>query len=292
MQKINRRQFLGQSAMGLGSAALLTGLSGFSENIFSSPFKTQPIGFQTFPIREMLGKDFPGTLKMMAGLGYQNVEMCSPSGYVGAGFAPLVNMSATDIRKVIQDAGLSCPSCHFTFGELKDKLDDRIEFSKQLGLKLMVCSSFWLPNTAGIKEYQEACDSLNKIAEKIKQAGMETGYHNHEMEFAEKDGMLIYDAIMHELDPKLVKMQFQTEVINLGYKAATYFNKYPGRFISSHLSDWSAEKKQEPIGQGIIDWKEYFAASKTGGVKYFYVEMDLNTFKDSASYIHGLLDKT
>ncbi len=83
-------------------------------------------------------------------------------------------------------------------------------------------------------------------------------------------------------------MQFQTEVINLGYKAATYFNKYPGRFISAHLSDWTADKKEVPIGKGVIDWKEFFAAAKTGGVKNYFVEMNFDTFKDSASYIHSL----
>ncbi|HLY68420.1 MAG TPA: hypothetical protein VKR53_01755, partial [Puia sp.] len=67
-----------------------------------------------------------------------------------------------------------------------------------------------------------------------------------------------------------------------------YFNKYPGRFISSHLSDWTADKKEMPVGQGVIDWKEFFAAAKTGGVKNFFVEMNFDKFKDSASYIKGL----
>jgi hypothetical protein len=103
------------------------------------------------------------------------------------------------------------------------------------------------------------------------------------------DGELIYDAIMGSLDGHLVKMQFQTEVITLGYKASTYFKKYPGRFISAHLSDWSTDKKYVPIGQGVIDWKEFFAAAKIGGVKNFFVEMPPENFKDSATYIHGLL---
>jgi hypothetical protein len=118
---------------------------------------------------------------------------------------------------------------------------------------------------------------------------MATGMHNHSGEFHTLDGELIYDAIMAALDPKLVKMQFQTEVITLGYKGSTYFEKYPGRFISAHLSDWTADKKQAPIGKGIIDWKDFFAAAKTGGVKNFFVEMDMDTYKDSAVYIHGLL---
>jgi len=77
--------------------------------------------------------------------------------------------------------------------------------------------------------------------------------------------------VSNTFDPDLVKMQFQTEVINLGYKAADYFKKYPGRFISSHLSDWTADKKEVPVGQGVIDWKEFFAAAKTGGVKSILV---------------------
>jgi sugar phosphate isomerase/epimerase len=288
MNKTNRRTFIAKTGIGFAAALAMAQLplSLFSEGL--SKANDMPIGFQTFPIRNVLVKDFPGTLKMMAALGYKLVEMCSPQGYAAIGYGPLVNMKTPDMRSIITDAGLSCPSCHFTFPELTDKLDDRIEFAQQLGLSQMICSTFWLPKTAGLKDYFDAADKLNKAAEKIKKAGMQTGFHNHEFEFAKIDDQLIYDALMSRFDPDLVKMQFQTEVINLGYKASTYFNKYPGRFISSHLSDWTADKKQVPIGQGIIDWKEFFAAAKTGGVKNFFVEMDMDTFKDSAIYIHSL----
>jgi sugar phosphate isomerase/epimerase len=124
--------------------------------------------------------------------------------------------------------------------------------------------------------------------EKIKKAGMQAGFHNHSFEFEKLDGQLIYDALLKRFDPQLVKMQFQTEVINLGYKGSDYFTKYPGRFISAHLSDWTADKKQAPVGKGIIDWKEFFATAKTGGVETFFVEMEFDTFKDSASFIKAL----
>jgi sugar phosphate isomerase/epimerase len=99
------------------------------------------------------------------------------------------------------------------------------------------------------------------------------------------DGQLIYDALMQRFDANLVKMQFQTEVINLDYKASDYFKKYPGRFYSAHLSDRTTDKKAVPIGQGVIDWNEFFAASKTGGVDNYFVEMAFETYKDSATYI-------
>jgi len=288
MKKINRRHFIGKASMAMGGVVAFSQLplSVFAQ--YDPVWINQPIGFQTYPIREMVVKDFPGTLKLMAGQGYQLVEMCSPQGYVTSGFGPLVNIKPADMRKIIEDAGLRCPSCHFTFPELTDNLDERIEFAKQLGLSQMICSTFWLPKTATLNDYLESADKLNKSAEKIKKAGMQAGFHNHEFEFAKLDNQLIYDALMNRFDPELVKMQFQTEVINLGYKASTYFNKYPGRFISAHLSDWTAEKKEVPIGQGIIDWKEFFAAAKTGGVQNFFVEMKFDNLKDSVSYIRQL----
>ena len=289
MKKISRRTFIGKTALGLGSVIALSQIPG---ELFSNPlpkFLDMPIGFQTFPIRDMLAKDFPGTLKTMAGFGYKSVEMCSPAGYAQIGFGFLSNMKTAEIKSIITDAGLSCPSCHFGKAEFApDKLDKSIEFAQQLGLSQMICSTFWLPKTATLKDYHDDADKLNKAAEKIKSAGMITGFHNHDMEFVMLEGQLIYDALMNYFNPDLVKMQFQTEVINLGYKASDYFKKYPGRFISAHLSDWTADKKEVPIGKGIIDWKEFFIAAKTGGVKNYFVEMNFDTFQESYRYIHGL----
>jgi sugar phosphate isomerase/epimerase len=282
MKTINRRSFIGKmaagAALGLSQLPLLA----------SARMLNIEVGFQTFPIRDILAKDFSGTLKMMAGQGYQLTEMCSPKGYADIGYGPLVGMKASKMRKIINDAGLHCPSCHFGFAEFGEPLDERIQFAHELGLSQMICSTFWLPKEAGLDDYLAAADKLNAAAEKITKAGMQTGFHNHEFEFHELGGQLIYDALMNRFDPALVKMQFQTEVINLGYKASVYFNKYPGRFISAHLSDWTADKKQVPVGQGVIDWKEFFAAAKAGGVKNFFVEMDLDKYKDSASYIRSL----
>src|SRR6266487_1003421 len=164
MKKINRRQFIGKSVLATGAALPLSQLPSDLLSQLHVPFKEQPIGFQTFPIRDMLAKDFAGTLKMMAGLGYKLVEMCSPPGYANIGFGPLVNMKTSEMRSIINDSGLICTSCHFGFVELKEKLDDRIEFAQQLGLKLMVCSTFSLPATATMKDYLDAADTLNNIA--------------------------------------------------------------------------------------------------------------------------------
>lgn len=287
MQTISRRSFLTKTTMGAGAAFALSQIP--AQLFAGAKANDMPIGFQSWTVKDMLAKDFAGTLKIMNGLGYKMVELCSPKGYAQIGFGHLVNMKTADIKSIINDAGLTCPSCHFGSAEFNaDKLDASIEFAQGMGLTQMICSTFWLPKTATLNDYNVAADGLNKAAEKIKAAGMQTGFHNHEFEFAMLEGQLIYDALMSRFDANLVKMQFQTEVINLGYKAADYFKKYPGRFISSHLSDWTADKKEVPVGKGIIDWKEFFAATKTGGVKNIFVEMGIENFKDSATYIHSM----
>jgi sugar phosphate isomerase/epimerase len=281
---MNRRKFIGQSAVGVGAIVMMPHLLQADE---VKKYK-HPVGFQTFPIRDLVSKDFPGTMKMMAGMGYQYAEMCYPKGYAGTGFAPLVDVKPTDLRKMIEDAGLTCPSCHIGMGDLKNHFGDCMEFAHGLGLSQIIAPGLETPGKT-IADFKEAAGEFNKIAAKIKSEGMATGLHNHSGEFKMLDGELIYDAIMDALDGNLVKMQFQTEVITLGYKGSTYFKKYPGRFISAHLSDWTADKKQVPIGHGIIDWKEFFEDAKTGGIQNFFVEMNMENYKDSASYIHGLL---
>jgi sugar phosphate isomerase/epimerase len=277
MNAISRRQFMGAGAAAIAALELSADPLGL------------PIGCQTYPVREALGKDFEGTLRQLAGIGYKMIEMCSPPGYERSGYGSLINMKASDMRQTIKSAGLGCESCHYQFKELKENLDERITFAKELGLKQMVVSTFSLRPEATLGDWARAADELNKIGEKTQKAGIQTGFHNHNFEFKEIDGVLVYDKLMSTLDAKLVKMQFQVSVISLGYDAATYFNKYPGRFISIHLQDWSpTDKKQVAVGQGTVDWKKLFAAAKKGGVKNYFVELNMDAMKASYPYLHDL----
>jgi sugar phosphate isomerase/epimerase len=281
--KTTRRRFLKTSGAAMASTALFSGLP--IDLLASPPFaKPKAFGFQIWTIREDLLKDFAGTLKKMADMGYTQVEMCSPLGY---GFKSLNEMSGTEMRKIIEDSGLKCISSHFTSGELKDSLDNRIEWASQIGMKQMVQSMPGLnPGTATLDEWRKAAQDLNVIAEKTKAAGIQMGYHNHNFEVQKIDGQLIYDALMEELDPDLVKMQFQVAVIDEGFKAQDFFRKYPGRFISAHLADYSTElKKQVPIGQGVVDWEDLFKAAEKTGVQNYFVEMAPDTFEASAKFL-------
>jgi len=248
-----------------------------------------PIGCQTWPVRDTIGKDLDGTLKELAGMGFERIEMCSPPGYKQFGFGPLAEMKPADLRARIHAAGLGCESCHFGYGELRDHLDERIAFAKELGLKQMIISTFWLPKDAKMSDWMDAVHQANKFGERVAKAGMQLGFHNHDFEFHKIDGELIYDRLMGEFDPKLVKMQFQVSVISLGYHAADFFEKYPGRFISIHLQDWApAEKKEVALGTGVVDWKRLFKAAKKSGARNYFVETERADLAASARFLKGL----
>ena len=284
MQAISRREFVKTSASAVLGGVLASG----TRAIHADPLGL-PIGCQTWPMREMIAKDFPGTLKELAGAGFKTVELCSPVGYADSGFGGLSKYSGAELRGILHDAGLTCVSSHFSLEELKQNQDARISWAKDVGLTQMLVASLGGPQNPTMDNVKRAADEYNRIGERAAAAGIVQGLHNEDFEVSKVNGQRTYDLLFQLLDPKFVKFQFQVSTISDGFDAAEYFNKYPGRFISMHVQGWSAKTRQiMPVGQDTLDWKKIFTAAKTGGVKNYFVEMDLPMMKASVPYLHHL----
>jgi len=248
-----------------------------------------PIGCQTYPVRKMIAQDFPGTIKQLAGAGFQTIELCSPVGYADAGFAGLAKYKPAELRKMLGDLGVKCVSSHFDIKELRDNLGGRIEWAKELGLTQMLVPSLEGPRNPTMDDVKRAADEYTKMAEQTAKAGIQQGLHNERFEVTTVDGKRTYDILLELFDPKLVQFQFQVSEIRHGYDAAEYFTKYPGHFISMHVQGWLADaKKIAAVGQDSLDWKKIFTAAKTGGIKNYFVEMDLDLMKASVPYLRKL----
>jgi len=248
-----------------------------------------PIGCQTWAVRDMIAKDFPATLKMLADTGFQAIELCSPVGYADNGFAGLAQYKGAELKKILSDAGITCVSSHFGIEELRKNQEDRIAWAKDVGLTQMIVPSLDAGEKPTMDDVKRAADEYNKMGEKAAKAGIQQGLHNEGFELSTVDGKRTYDVLFELLDPKFVKFQFQVSTISKGYDAAEYFTKHPGRFISMHVQGWSAEtKKIVPVGQDSLDWKKIFTAAKTGGIKNYFVEMRLEMMKASVPYLHSL----
>ena len=285
MHAISRREFMKTTAK---YAAAAGALSAGAFELRANPLGL-PIGCQTWPVREMIAKDFPGTIKQLAQAGFQTIELCSPVGYADSGFAGLGKYSPAELRQIFGDAGVTCMSSHFGIKELRDNQEGRIAWAKSIGLTQMLVPSLDGPRNPTMDDVKRAADEYNKMGERSAAAGIQQGLHNEEFELSTVDGKRTYDLLFDLLDPKLVKFQFQVSTISRGYVAADYFTKYPGRFISMHAQGWSAEtKKIVPIGQGTLDWKRIFTTARTGGIQNYFVEMNLEMMRASVPYLRNL----
>lgn len=285
MTVVSRRQFLENTARGAGAASLI--IAGARE-MDANPLGL-PIGCQTYPVRNLIAQDFPGTLKQLAGAGFERIELCSPVGYAKAGFSSVAQYKGPELRRLLGDMGLKCISSHFSMKELRDDLPGRIAWAKDVGLTQMMVPSLDGPKNPTMDDVKRAAEEFNKIAAQTAAAGMQQGLHNEGFEMTSVDGKRTYDLLLEFLDPKLVKFQFQVSTISRGFDAAEYFMKYPGRFISMHAQGWDGRtKKIVAIGQGTLDWKKIFTAAKTGGVKNYFVEMDLELMRESVPFLKNL----
>ena len=285
MLVMTRREFCQTAATSAAAAGLIS--SGVMK-LKANPLGF-PIGCQTWPVREMVAQDFPGTLKQLADAGFQSIELCSPVGYSDSGFAGLAKYKGSELKKIINDAGLTCVSSHFGIEELRKNQEDRIAWASEVGLTQMLVPSLNGPKNPTMDDVKRAADEYNRMGEKAAKAGIQQGLHNETFETSSVEGKRTYDVLFELLDPKLVKFQFQVSTIAEGFDAAEYFNRYRGRFVSMHVQGWSAQtKKIMPVGQDSLDWKKIFTAAKTGGIKNYFVEMKLEMMKQSVPYLHNL----
>jgi sugar phosphate isomerase/epimerase len=285
----SRRTFLRTT---LAGAAALTALADWPANGKANPLGL-PIGLQLYTVRDQLQKDFDGTLKQVAAAGYQEVEM--------AGF---YNRTAAEVRKSLEAAGLSCPSAHYPLAELMSGLDDKISYAKDLGLQYMICAFPWvadpsrfktasnnmmaralaLANGLTLDDWKWNAEQFNRIGEQTKKAGIQFGYHNHDLEFKKFDGVMGYDEILNKTDPKLVTLELDCGWMAVaGHDPAAYLRKYPTRYSMLHVKDELNLSKPTTsllgasateLGRGKIDYKPIFEAAKGAHITHYFVEQE------------------
>ncbi|MGA2347627.1 MAG: twin-arginine translocation signal domain-containing protein, partial [Candidatus Sulfotelmatobacter sp.] len=137
MLETSRREFLKSAATYAAAAGFL---SAGAVDLRGDPLG-MPIGCQTWPVREMIAKDFPGTIKQLAAAGFQTIELCSPVGYTEFGFGGLAQYKGAELRKILGDAGISCVSSHFGIDELRKDQTRAIAWAKDVGLTQMLVPS-------------------------------------------------------------------------------------------------------------------------------------------------------
>jgi len=232
-----------------------------------------PLGFQGYDVRFLIIKDWDNGWTTMRKMGYQSVDMVSFKGY-GYENSPLASMSAKEIADKLDSVGMQRENCQFYYSELHNDFDAKMEFSHTLGIKYVI-SAPSPDHMQTIDDWKWQADQLNSLGERVKKAGFQLGYHNHEVEFVDIGGVTPYDVLVDRCDPSLVGFQIDVGNLTFGGKDAIhYLNKYPDRYFSMHAKDYRPGKTSVPVGKGILDWPKIFTIVKEKTkIRTYYAEV-------------------
>ncbi len=265
-----------------------------------------PLGLQLYSVRDILPKDYEGTLHQVAALGYREVE--------AAGF---FGHSPAEVKQAMDRVGLHCVSAHYPLTQLLPKVDETIQFGKDLGLSYIVCSSPMLKDPsrvrdAGSRAARESmtlddwhwnADQFNRIGEKVNAAGMRFAYHNHTPEFRSENGVVFYDELLRSTDPRKVSMELDCGwAVVAGQKPADLLSRYPTRFSMLHVKDFKMSPTTTPsdpppsteMGRGTIDYHPIFEAAKKAHIEHAFVEQEqfdippMEALKIDADYMRAV----
>jgi len=227
-----------------------------------------PIALQLFSVRIDCTRDFPETLEAVAKMGYEGVEF---AGYYGR--------SADELRNMLDNLGLKVAGTHIGIENLLgDKLEETIEFNHTLGNKFLIVPSLPEERRNSKAAWLETARLMNEIAKKLRPKGMHVGYHNHMVEFQSIEGKLPWDIFFGATNPDVV-MQLDTGNAMYGGVSPDgvldILKRYPGCATTVHLKEFSSTNKQALIGEGEMEWKEFFSLCETiGGTEWYIVEQE------------------
>ncbi len=217
-----------------------------------------PIGLQLYSVREECNKDLPATLKAVADIGYVAVE---PWGY-GGDTLDWLGWPARDVRKMLDDNGLSCCGIHLsTEALLGDNLSRTIDLNRELGNRYLIIAADKVRMSA-VESIMDLAGILNDAAQKLGPEGMLTGYHAHGFDFVQFADRTAWEILFSETRDKVVMQLDIGNCASGGGDPIAILKQFPGRARSVHLKEYGGGP-DSVIGEGEADWEEIFRLCET-----------------------------
>jgi sugar phosphate isomerase/epimerase len=192
-----------------------------------------PIGLELYSVREALKQDPEGTVRSVAQLGYQCVEFYTP-------YFEWSESQAKQMRKLLDDLGVRCYSTHNDEKYFSaDNINRARDFNLILGCKSMVMASS--QPKPGLDGWKAIADELNSAAEKLEPSGLKPGYHNHQPEFTQVDGVRTIEILPKNTKPSVMLQLDVGTCLEASSDPVAWIRANPGRIRSLHLKDWSSD---------------------------------------------------
>jgi sugar phosphate isomerase/epimerase len=245
------------------------------------------MALQLYTVRDLLAKDFDGTVRKVKQIGYDAVEMAGGSPH-----------DAPRLKAFLDEVGIRPIGAHVPIEKLETALDDSIAFAKALAMPNLICP--YLPDNrrAAREDWVKTAKSLDKAGAACRKAGLRLSYHNHSFEFVKFDGKYALDMLFENCSPQNVLSELDTFWVQHGGEdPVKYIEKYAGRICILHVKDMAGDAARSftEVGAGILNWPAIHKAALKAGVEYYCVEQDvcpgssMDSAAKSAKFVSKLL---
>jgi sugar phosphate isomerase/epimerase len=206
------------------------------------------------------------SLKKVKAMGYDAVQI--------SGVCPI---EYTDLKKLLDDAGLYCCATHIAYEKMRDETAKVIEEHHIIDCKYPAIGGLPLEyrNAEGFPRFAK---EATEVGRKLAAEGCYFGYHNHSYEMEKYGDRTGLQAIYEDSDPKFLKAEIDTYWIQHGGgDPAQWITDLAGRIPLVHLKDMTIRAGQPimaEVGEGNLNWPKIIDACKKSGVEWYIVEQD------------------
>jgi sugar phosphate isomerase/epimerase len=225
---------------------------------------TARLGLALYTLRDECARDPEGTLRAVAEMGYEGVELYD-----------LFGRDARTVRALLAGLGLEVCGRHAGLEAIENSLDELAAELRELGSDRLVLA--WIPPPVSSVEADRVVERIAAAAERVRAAGLRFGFHNHDGELRVlEDGRTVLDRLL-ELDQELLFL-----AIDLGW--AWFAGVDPGGLVARvapraplvHVKDLvgASEPRFVPVGDGDVGYADILPAIQELGVEWLLVEQD------------------
>lgn len=192
------------------------------------------------------------------------------------------HLSNYDVAKICKKHNMEVCVTHLSYDRIINDTEAVIDEHKALGCKTVGIGAIGeaYRDEEGIKRFAA---ELKPAVEKLKAAGMNFAYHNHQFEFMKYSNGKTGFQMLTELAPELISFIFDTHWAQTGgVNPADYIRRLGKRISVCHFKDYRIVKNPvgehirdfAEIGTGNLDLDDCYRACRDTGIEYIIIEQD------------------
>lgn len=213
----------------------------------------------------------------------ESIDKICQIGYKAVQVSGIGAIANEDVKRVMDDHGMTICITHISYDQLWNHTDDVIAQHKLWDCKNVAIGSMPPQFRGEEANYHRFAKEATEIGKKLADAGLTFSYHNHSFEFTRFGSRTGMDIIYGESDPRYLMAEIDTYwVQHGGADPAAWIRKMKNRMPVVHLKDMTvvpeghgAMQMMAEVGEGNLNWPVILDACKEAGVQWYAVEQDI-----------------